>query len=55
MARRVPCLEKLESLIAYRPHTPIETIVQYVIDDAQERMAESVGSGRHNALYRVAR
>jgi UDP-glucose 4-epimerase len=55
MARRVPCLEKLESLIGYRPHTPIETIVQYVIDDAQERMAEEVGSARHSRLYRVAR
>lgn len=55
MERRVPCLEKLERLIAYRPRTPIETIAQFVIEDAQDRMAESVGSARQPRLYRVAR
>ncbi|HTQ57240.1 MAG TPA: NAD-dependent epimerase/dehydratase family protein [Bryobacteraceae bacterium] len=30
--RRVPCLDKLYSLIHYRPHTPLETIVRRVLD-----------------------
>jgi len=32
MERRVPCLDKLESLIRYRPATPLETIVRRVVD-----------------------
>jgi UDP-glucose 4-epimerase len=32
VTRRVPCLEKLERLTGCRPETPIETIVQAVID-----------------------
>lgn len=32
MPRRVPCLEKLESLIHYRPTTPLDTIVRRVVD-----------------------
>ena len=32
MERRVPSLEKLESLIHYRPATPLETIVRRVVD-----------------------
>ncbi|HLY20557.1 MAG TPA: hypothetical protein VKR61_25190, partial [Bryobacteraceae bacterium] len=32
MPRRVPCLEKLESLVQYRPATPLDTIVRRVVD-----------------------
>jgi UDP-glucose 4-epimerase len=32
MERRVPCLEKLESLVRYRPTTPLDTIVRRVVD-----------------------
>ena len=32
MARRVPCIAKLEGLIHYRPTTPLETIVRRMID-----------------------
>ena len=32
MERRVPCLEKLESLVHYRPATPLEAIVRRVVD-----------------------
>jgi UDP-glucose 4-epimerase len=32
MERRVPCLEKLESLVHYRPTTPLDTIVRRVVD-----------------------
>jgi UDP-glucose 4-epimerase len=32
MERRVPCLEKLESLVRYRPATSLETIVRRVVD-----------------------
>jgi len=28
----VPCLEKLESLVRYRPTTPLDTIVRKVVD-----------------------
>jgi UDP-glucose 4-epimerase len=32
MPRRVPCLEKLISLVNYRPTTPLDTIVRRVVD-----------------------
>jgi UDP-glucose 4-epimerase len=32
MERRVPCLDKLESLVHYRPTTPLDTIVRRVVD-----------------------
>jgi UDP-glucose 4-epimerase len=32
MQRRVPCLEKLESLVRYRPATSLDTIVRRVVD-----------------------
>ncbi len=32
MERRVPCLEKLESLVRYRPTTSLDTIVRRVVD-----------------------
>jgi hypothetical protein len=32
MPRRVPCLKKLESLVQYRPTTPLDTIVRRVVD-----------------------
>lgn len=33
MYRRVPCLDKLESLIGFRPETPVETIIRLVAQD----------------------
>jgi UDP-glucose 4-epimerase len=38
MPRRVPCLEKLERLVHYRPATPLETIVRRVVDYEWVRM-----------------
>jgi UDP-glucose 4-epimerase len=32
MPRRVPCLDKLQRLVNYRPQTPLETIVRRVVD-----------------------
>lgn len=37
MERRVPCLEKLESLVHYRPTTSLNTIVRRVVDYAWVR------------------
>ena len=39
MARRVPCLEKLEALTGFRPTTPIETIIDLVMQEQQQRRA----------------
>ena len=41
MPRRVPCLEKLESLIHYRPETSLETIVRRVVDYEWVRQART--------------
>ena len=38
MLRRVPCLDKLERLIQFRPATPLENIVRRVIDYEWVRM-----------------
>lgn len=40
MPRRVPCLDKLESLVRYRPATPLETIVRRVVDHEWVRMSK---------------
>jgi UDP-glucose 4-epimerase len=40
MMRRVPCLEKLERLIGYRPSTPIKRIVELVAEEMRNRMDE---------------
>jgi UDP-glucose 4-epimerase len=41
MDRRVPCLEKLESLVHYRPATSLEAIVRRVVDyEWVQRMAK---------------
>jgi UDP-glucose 4-epimerase len=40
MQRRVPCLEKLERLIDYRPSTPIEAIVEMVAEDMRRRLEQ---------------
>jgi len=40
MFRRVPSLEKLQRLIGYRPATTLEEIIQAVIADVRERIAE---------------
>jgi UDP-glucose 4-epimerase len=39
MARRVPCLEKIQRLIKFRPTTPIETIVRLVVDYERTEIA----------------
>lgn len=47
MYRRVPCLEKLQRVVGYRPSTPIKTVVDLVIEDARkarERQRTSVAS-----------
>lgn len=49
MQRRVPCLEKLERLIDYRPSTPIEAIVEMVVEDMRRRLEEM-----QPGLYAVA-
>ena len=41
MPRRVPCLEKLESLIHYRPETSLDTIVRRVVDYEWVRQART--------------
>ena len=41
MHRRVPCVEKLERLIGYRPSTPIETIVSLVAEDLRRKFEET--------------
>jgi len=38
MARRVPCLEKLERLVHYRPTTSLEAIIRRVVDYEWVRM-----------------
>ena len=38
MPRRVPCLEKLEHLIRYRPATPLDAILRRVVDYEWVRM-----------------
>jgi len=38
MPRRVPCIEKLERLVHYRPATPLDTIVRRVVDYEWVRM-----------------
>jgi len=42
MARRVPCLDKLERLIHYRPTTPLETMVRRVVDYEWVRLPKRV-------------
>jgi len=51
MQRRVPCLEKLERLTGYRPSTPIEIIIEKVVDDLREKLADVPSLG---ALAAVA-
>ena len=43
MFRRVPCLEKIERLLNYRPSTPLPVILASVIADIQERLCETAG------------
>lgn len=42
MERRVPCIEKLERLVHYRPATPLETIVRRVVDHEWVRLPKRV-------------
>lgn len=46
MPRRVPCLDKLESLVRYRPATPLETIVRRVVDYEWVRMPKTALAAR---------
>jgi UDP-glucose 4-epimerase len=38
--RRVPSLAKLERLIGYRPHTPLETIIDTLAEDIRTRIGQ---------------
>jgi UDP-glucose 4-epimerase len=38
MTRRVPCVEKLETLVHFRPATPLETVIRRVVDHEWVRM-----------------
>jgi UDP-glucose 4-epimerase len=42
MARRVPCLEKLEGLIQYRPSTSLDAMVRRVVDYEWVRIPKQV-------------
>jgi len=44
ISHRVPCLEKLERLVHYRPATPLETIIRRVVDYKWSRMPKNVWS-----------
>jgi len=44
MARRVPCLEKIQRLIKFRPTTPIETIVRLVVDYERTEIAPAAAT-----------
>jgi UDP-glucose 4-epimerase len=41
MFRRVPFLEKLEALIGFRPTTPLETIIDLIIEDQRHRRVKT--------------
>jgi UDP-glucose 4-epimerase len=41
MPRRVPSVEKLERLTGYRPSTPVERIIELVVEDMRRKMAEA--------------
>jgi UDP-glucose 4-epimerase len=40
--RRVPCLEKIERLLDYRPSTPLPVILDSVVSDIRERLSEEM-------------
>jgi UDP-glucose 4-epimerase len=40
MARRVPCLQKLQRLTGFRPTTPIETIVESVVHHIERELSQ---------------
>ncbi len=44
MPRRVPCLEKLERLVGYRPSTPIDAIVRLVAEEMGRKLLDN-GAG----------
>lgn len=44
MFRRVPCLEKLQRLIAYRPCTPLEDIIDTVAADMVDRLDQEASA-----------
>ncbi len=47
MMRRVPSVERLRSLIDFAPTTPLEQIIQDVVEDQRQRLAS--GNGRKPA------
>jgi UDP-glucose 4-epimerase len=50
MLRRVPSLQKLERLIAYRPTTPLETIVDAVAADIRTCLALDIDARRESGF-----
>jgi UDP-glucose 4-epimerase len=38
MCRRVPCVEKVERLLGFRPRMPVEQIIRLVVDDVRPRI-----------------
>jgi UDP-glucose 4-epimerase len=44
MMRRVPSLEKLEAVTGFRPRTPLDRIVQDVVDDQRRLARNSAGA-----------
>jgi UDP-glucose 4-epimerase len=49
MFRRVPCVEKLERLVGYRPSTPLPVILDAVIEDVRARLAGDVFAAQAKA------
>jgi UDP-glucose 4-epimerase len=44
MLRRVPCVEKLERLVGYRPHTPLDRIIELTAEDVRKDLRNSDAS-----------
>jgi UDP-glucose 4-epimerase len=51
MARRVPCLQKLQGLTGYRPATPIETIVESVIHYIEGELSRTLSQSIKEEVY----
>jgi UDP-glucose 4-epimerase len=40
MARRVPCLERIEKLVGYRPKTSLDRMLELIIDDLRKQLRD---------------
>ncbi len=54
MSRRVPCVEKLQRLVGYRPSTPIDTIVRLVAEDMTRKVFEENAAVAERASAQAA-